>query len=967
MPTLSSHVSAHTTSSSKRDGADFEPDDEWKRQLKENIEESFKSMIQEAKDNQKAQVGIISQERLDWEYKQALQNIKGLAEEQYQLALMKERNERRWIAGVQMLPGWTDVLHDEQQNIMNSIKQSNNTDNSARVAESPTDERATNRSPPLSSAHHESLPQSSDPVTTREAPTRDRRRHDNNNNNNTRSSSRDPDDHAPPPSSSSLRRHKANQHRPTLAEIFTAEPTEDPEEDHHQHTPSRPSSGRPRSNSEKPRDSSLGKSSGSLRSVASSDRHIGRSPPKASPIQNPDLRRSSTASLDDAPPPSHPPSTKYQIGRRGSTASIRSTGSGHSGKSIRQPTTETIPERADDVEESPSSSAVNERMRKSTADKPPRDKDSKRGSRRDSRPTPVDPNVLHRYEHEPPSNLRSAGPSSATMQYATSTSTSFGEDRFHHPPVERERSLKSSRSYLESDPPYHGREAPYAPRDMPPSARPGPAPPPRYGGAGDDRDFVGPYPPLGHPVGPGSPFVDRDSLRGDRDRDSLREREYHSPISHKASFGSYDGGRRREWDGPPPHWDEDREARDRDSRGREYWERDRERGRDWDHQRDRERERDRELYERQHREREYPHPHSTPYSSRTAWYPTPPSSASRVAQPPHAGVGDYIPMGDIYDYDEPSPSSARAGPPAGYPNYRTGPPPPITLLPSDERDYSPRPESGRPSMPLRQPSYGRREGERRGTIDGPPDLASDAYSTRSYAHVPGAAPPPGSIPIPWSPNGGLDETPAWQNWHAEGGGRHRPPSINSNNNANANETWARSPTNPSVLSTSSGGPPHAPSSLLRPTSVAPVAEDHQRRTTERRASVKAYHGNQGHPNMNVNRPNRDVEYPEDRYSPVPIPVPPPHPPSHPHPHAPGIRNRVLLDEDREDEGFASTDSAQSHSASEEEESERDDRHHGEEDEDEDDEEEEERRCSGRRRRLKNERRMLGGRRRMLES
>ena len=57
MPTSSAYASpVYTTTTSKRDPADFELDDEWKRQLKENTEESFKSMIREAKDNQQAQL-----------------------------------------------------------------------------------------------------------------------------------------------------------------------------------------------------------------------------------------------------------------------------------------------------------------------------------------------------------------------------------------------------------------------------------------------------------------------------------------------------------------------------------------------------------------------------------------------------------------------------------------------------------------------------------------------------------------------------------------------------------------------------------------------------------------------------------------------------------------------------------------------------------------------------------------------
>ena len=224
------------------------------------------------------------------------------------------------------------------------------------------------------------------------------------------------------------------------------------------------------------------------------------------PIQNPELKRLSTASQDDPP---LPPPTKYQIGRCGSTANIRSTGSGHSGKSIRLPTTETIPERADNVEESPSPSTIRERIRKSTtaaADKPPRDKESsKRGSRRDSRPTPVDVSIMNRYDHHPapsphpPPSLRSAPTSgSTTMQYAMSVSSSFVEDWFYHPV---ERPLKTLKSYLHSEPSYHSCEAQqqYHPCDLSlPSvvrSSPAPLPPPRSSPYVDERDFVGLFPP----------------------------------------------------------------------------------------------------------------------------------------------------------------------------------------------------------------------------------------------------------------------------------------------------------------------------------------------------------------------------------------------------------------------------------------------------------------------------------------
>ena len=274
--------SAYTTTSSKCDGADLEPDEEWKRKLKEDIEQSFRSMIQEARDHQLVQLkeGTVSRERLDVEYKQTLRNIKALVEEQYLRALMKERNERRWSAGVQMLPGWNDILHEEQQKIMNSIKQTNHSDNPAHAAENPTDERGTNGSLPSSATasapRHGSESESSDLPPTREAPTRDRTwsrtlsspsstdrcRQDNTQSN----SSRDREDQVP---------------RSTLSENFSdAALTQDPEEQHP--LSSRSSSGRPQSNSEKPWDSLLGRSSASIPSVSSADHHhFGRSPPKS--------------------------------------------------------------------------------------------------------------------------------------------------------------------------------------------------------------------------------------------------------------------------------------------------------------------------------------------------------------------------------------------------------------------------------------------------------------------------------------------------------------------------------------------------------------------------------------------------------------------------------------------------------------------------------------------------------------
>jgi hypothetical protein len=133
---------------SKFDGADYEPDDEWKGQLRKRIEEGLLSMVTDAKENLAAELRKASDSpetrmRLEADYKQAMQTIKNLASEEYQLELDRERNQRRWTAGVPMSAAWSQYFHNEQQNIMNSIKQSSNqTNNFVRTtSESPIEER----------------------------------------------------------------------------------------------------------------------------------------------------------------------------------------------------------------------------------------------------------------------------------------------------------------------------------------------------------------------------------------------------------------------------------------------------------------------------------------------------------------------------------------------------------------------------------------------------------------------------------------------------------------------------------------------------------------------------------------------------------------------------------------------------------------------------------------------------------
>ena len=116
-----------TPPSRSSDAAEFEPDDEWKEQLKKKIEGELQSMVQAAKDTQREElkrpISSSDRERLEVEYQKAMKNILTIADEQYVAELNRERNQRRWVVGAPMDPRWGRVLHEEQEDILASIKQ----------------------------------------------------------------------------------------------------------------------------------------------------------------------------------------------------------------------------------------------------------------------------------------------------------------------------------------------------------------------------------------------------------------------------------------------------------------------------------------------------------------------------------------------------------------------------------------------------------------------------------------------------------------------------------------------------------------------------------------------------------------------------------------------------------------------------------------------------------------------------
>jgi hypothetical protein len=97
-----------TTSSS---GVDFEPDNIWKEDLRKRIEEGFRSIVEDAKDNHAKEVSKApdtteARIRLEAYYKESMKTIRSLANEQYNYELDRERNQRRWRLCGRSVDSW---------------------------------------------------------------------------------------------------------------------------------------------------------------------------------------------------------------------------------------------------------------------------------------------------------------------------------------------------------------------------------------------------------------------------------------------------------------------------------------------------------------------------------------------------------------------------------------------------------------------------------------------------------------------------------------------------------------------------------------------------------------------------------------------------------------------------------------------------------------------------------------------
>ncbi|KAJ8463803.1 hypothetical protein ONZ45_g17455 [Pleurotus djamor] len=102
----------------------IEPDTEWKQSLKKTIEVELRPMVNDAQDNYANKLkslpanDSVIRQKASQEYNATMTTIRGLATEQYQTALERERQERKWASGIELSPEWTEALQKEQQSIM---------------------------------------------------------------------------------------------------------------------------------------------------------------------------------------------------------------------------------------------------------------------------------------------------------------------------------------------------------------------------------------------------------------------------------------------------------------------------------------------------------------------------------------------------------------------------------------------------------------------------------------------------------------------------------------------------------------------------------------------------------------------------------------------------------------------------------------------------------------------------------
>ncbi|KAJ3755291.1 hypothetical protein EV360DRAFT_49989, partial [Lentinula raphanica] len=108
--------SASAASRAVRREPDYEPDEQWKANLKAQIQLNLASMVQDAETQRNENLLKFpdDSERVKREYTIALDNIGKMATETYKTELERERQERRWATGHDLPPDLAETMKKEQ-------------------------------------------------------------------------------------------------------------------------------------------------------------------------------------------------------------------------------------------------------------------------------------------------------------------------------------------------------------------------------------------------------------------------------------------------------------------------------------------------------------------------------------------------------------------------------------------------------------------------------------------------------------------------------------------------------------------------------------------------------------------------------------------------------------------------------------------------------------------------------------
>lgn len=104
---------------------DFEPEEEWKRNLRQRIEDTLKPSAEKLKRELNEKLKGLSppeDSKVQTDYTNAMAELRRTANDQYRQFLERERQERRWAAGEKVDDKWSDILMKEQQALLDLYK-----------------------------------------------------------------------------------------------------------------------------------------------------------------------------------------------------------------------------------------------------------------------------------------------------------------------------------------------------------------------------------------------------------------------------------------------------------------------------------------------------------------------------------------------------------------------------------------------------------------------------------------------------------------------------------------------------------------------------------------------------------------------------------------------------------------------------------------------------------------------------